>query len=111
VSQGIDISFPMKVEELGLPPGTVPTNASFALVVAREYIDDESGHTNTAYGIIHRMHYENGRLVTHSPPFLGLLIGVAVAHEIVVFAALQATGGTIAIAGNVLAGKPTAPGA
>jgi RHS repeat-associated protein len=107
VNGGIDVSFPVKVEDLGLPQGTDPTNASFALVVAREYIDDETGQTNTAYEILDRMHYENGRLVTHSPPFLGLLISAVVTHEIIVYTALQATGGTIAIAGNVLAARPS----
>jgi RHS repeat-associated protein len=109
VTQGIDISFPVKVEELGLAAGDDPTNASFALVVAREMPDPITGETNTAYEIIDRMHYENGRLVTHSPPFMGLLLSLAVTHEIIVYTALQASGGTIAISGYVFAAKVPDP--
>lgn len=105
-TQGIDFSIPVKLEELGLPEGVHPTNASYALVVPRFFVDEETGATNTAYEILDRMQYENGQLVTHSPPFLGLLV-VGIVGETAVYAAVQATGGNIALSGYVVAAKET----
>ncbi len=103
-TQGIDFSIPVKLEDLGLPEGVHPTNASYALVIPRTYVDEETGATNTAYEILDRMQYEDGRLVTHSPPFLGLLV-VGIIGETAVYAAVQSTGGNIALSGYVVAGK------
>ena len=55
------------------------------------------------------MHYENGRLVTHSPPFLGLLISAAFTHEIIVYTALQASGEHHCCLRNVFAAKVSDP--
>ncbi len=66
---GADLSFPINPATLNLAAGTRPEDASFALAVPHEY---EDGNVN--YEIIDRMLYENGKLVTHSPPYLGLLL-------------------------------------
>ncbi|HYG34516.1 MAG TPA: Ig-like domain-containing protein, partial [Clostridia bacterium] len=65
----LHVSFPIPVEKLGLPPGMDPTNVTFGLVVPREFTD-EAGQKQIAYELIDRMLYEDGKLVTHSPPFL-----------------------------------------
>lgn len=63
---GADVSFPIDVAALGLT--NAPENCTFALATPRE-VDGV-----VAYEIVDRMHYENGRLVTHSPPFTGALL-------------------------------------
>ena len=63
---GADISFPVDIAALGLT--NAPENCTWALATPRE-IDGE-----TVYEIVDRMHYEDGRLVTHSPPFTGALL-------------------------------------
>lgn len=65
--ESVDISFPVKVEDMQLPAGVSPTNCTFGLAIAR-VIDDAP-----VYELVDRMHFEDGRLVTHSPPFFGLL--------------------------------------
>ncbi len=66
LNQSADVSFPVKLEDLQIPPGSAPELASFALAIPKQ-VDGV-----TVYEIIDRMHYENGRLVTHSLPFSGL---------------------------------------
>lgn len=62
-----DFSFPIKLSDLGLPQGVSPTNLSFGLAIAQQM------EGQSVYVLMDRMHYENGNLVTHSLPFLGLL--------------------------------------
>jgi RHS repeat-associated protein len=108
--QPVDISFPVDVAGLGLPPGANPEDASYALTVPRE-IDGE-----TVYEIVDRMHYENGKLVTHSLPFDGLLAAADVLDPLTGhFRFLEATfymmaapiilsvGGSLTVSGKVLA--------
>lgn len=61
-----DVAFPIDVAALGLPDGMKPEDATFALTVPRLAPDG-----TVAYEVIDRMVYENGRLITHSPPFTG----------------------------------------
>ncbi len=69
LSVGADVSFPVNPADLGLPAGVAPEDASFALTVPQQ-LDDGT----IAYEIIDQMHYEDGALVTHSPPFSGVLL-------------------------------------
>ena len=71
LQESVDVSFPVNVDSLQLPPGARPEDASFGLAIARE-LDGM-----TVYELVDRMKYENGKLVTHSPPFLGLLSALA----------------------------------
>ena len=64
----LHVSFPVNPAALGLPAGTLPENQTYALTMPRE-IDGV-----LSYQIINQMYYENGRLVTHSPPFPGVQI-------------------------------------
>jgi RHS repeat-associated protein len=113
MKQSMDVVLPVKLEDLGLPAGEDPTNGVFALVIARQ-ITDIDGESKTVYEIVDRMHYEDGKLVTHSPPFAGLLTAAAVGWDLIVYASLQGTGGNLAVAGRVFAavldgdGKPIA---
>ncbi len=66
---GADISFPIDPAMLDLPPGTRPEDATFALAIPREQEDG-----TTVYQIIERMDYDHGKLVTRSPPFLGIVL-------------------------------------
>lgn len=67
LQESVDVSFPVDVDSLKLPAGARPEDASFGLAIARE-LDGM-----TVYELVDRMKYENGKLVTHSAPFLGLL--------------------------------------
>lgn len=67
MSRSMDVAFPVDVADMGLPDGVSPEECSFGLAIARR-VDDEP-----VFELIDRMHYEDGRLVTHSPPFFGLL--------------------------------------
>ena len=63
-----NVSFPVaqsELEQLGLPPGGNPTNATYALVAVTK-VDGQP-----AYMVLNTLVYENGTLVTHSPPFPG----------------------------------------
>ena len=63
-----DLSFPVTAAELaaaGLPAGANPTNAGFALMVLTRV------NGNLGYMMVDKMEYEDGKLVTHSPPFPG----------------------------------------
>jgi pimeloyl-ACP methyl ester carboxylesterase len=63
---GADVSFPINASALNLT--NAPEKASWALATPRE-IDGA-----TVYEIVDRMVFENGKLVTHSPPFTGALL-------------------------------------
>lgn len=67
LSQSMDVSFPVKVSDMQLPNGVSPSNCSFGLVISR-IVDGEQ-----VFELVDRMHYEDGKVVTHSPPFFGLL--------------------------------------
>jgi PKD repeat protein/pimeloyl-ACP methyl ester carboxylesterase len=68
-----DVVFPVKVADLGLPAGTDPATAAFALTVPREI------NGTVVFEIIDAMNFRatnpgKGELVTASPPFVGLLL-------------------------------------
>src|SRR6185503_4032016 len=64
LTEAPDVSFPIRVQDLGLPAGVTPEQATFALTIPRTV------HGSIAYEVVDKMEYENGRLVTKSPPFL-----------------------------------------
>lgn len=106
------VSFPVKVEDLGLPPGTDPTNAVYALTVPHEIQDDLEGDRVMVYEIVDRMLYEDGKLVTHTPPYLGLLpfASVQVFGDILVTPVTFSVGFHMTIGGKVLAAEFDANG-
>ncbi|MGV3774763.1 MAG: Ig-like domain-containing protein, partial [Verrucomicrobiales bacterium] len=69
LSQSIDVVFPTKLSDLGLPAGVNPTNCGFGLALSR-VVDGMQ-----VYELIDRMQWEDGKLATHSLPFLGLIGG------------------------------------
>lgn len=97
--QSMDVSFPINPADLGLPQGESPTNATYALAIPREMFDAESGKTNTVYEIIDRMQYEDGKLVTHSPPFFGLLPALNI--DLLTVPLFMSVGHQMTIAGRV----------
>ena len=62
----LDVSFAVNPAALGLPEGVAPEDATYALTVPHEF------EGTVVYEIIDSMEYEDGKLVTHSPPFPGL---------------------------------------
>ncbi|MEO6035711.1 MAG: DUF6531 domain-containing protein, partial [Verrucomicrobiota bacterium] len=89
-----DVSFPIDPASLPLDPGESPTNRGFALCQPVE----EGGIK--VFEVIDRMHFENGRLVTHSPPFPGL--GATSAGTFLAVPILMAFGTTLSIVGEVV---------
>lgn len=68
----IDVSFPVRIADLGLPQGVEPKDRGYALVVPAKF------DGTVVYEVLDTMQFESdgagkGRLVTHSPPFPGLL--------------------------------------
>lgn len=61
-----DIEFPVDPSKFNLEPGEAPEDRSFALCRAIE-VDGQ-----TVFEILDKMEYENGKLITRSPPFPGL---------------------------------------
>lgn len=106
------ISFPVKVEDLGLPPGTDPTNAVYALTIPHEIQDDLEGTKVMVYEIVDRMLYEEGTLVTHTPPYLGLLpfASTMMFGDILLTPVAFSVGWHMTIGGRVLAAEFDAAG-
>jgi RHS repeat-associated protein len=90
------IVFPVRPADLDLPPGVRPEDASYALTIAREI------NGVTAYEIMDRMHYENGHLVTRSPPYLGIFPSGTFVNALL----LVTVGDAMTVTGRVLAGTP-----
>ncbi|HLH54274.1 MAG TPA: Ig-like domain-containing protein, partial [Verrucomicrobiae bacterium] len=67
LQQQMDFTYPISAEALHLGVNERPEDRAFVLCQPIQ-VDGV-----TVYNIVDRMHYENGRLVTHSPPFPGLL--------------------------------------
>lgn len=65
MSQPVDVSIPINVADLNLEADESPTNRVFALCVPR-IIDGVS-----VFEIVDNLEFENGRLVSHSPPYAG----------------------------------------
>ena len=97
LQQSVDVSFPINVAGLNLPEGENPTNATFCLAIPHEEVAD--GITNTIYEIVDRMHFEDGKLVTHSPPFFGLL--PALNLDLLTVPLFMSVGQQMTIAGRV----------
>ena len=100
--QSPHVAFSVRPEELGLPPGWDPTNVVYGLTVPRE-IDGE-----VVYEIIDQMHYENGRLVTHSFGLLGMLFihtqMTKTMGQVLVAPMLIAMGSSFVVEGRTLVG-------
>lgn len=94
--ESLDFKYPLKPEQL---QGIDPTNATFALCIAR-VIDGEQ-----VFEIVDRMHYENGSLVTHSPPFLGFLPSYQLLHDLLITPIMMAEGTSRPVAGRVYAAQ------
>jgi RHS repeat-associated protein len=95
-SQSLDFKFPLKPEQL---EGINPTNATFALCVARTVEGEQ------VFEIVDRMHYENGALVTHSPPFFGFLPGYELIHDLLITPIMMSLGTSRPVAGHVYAAR------
>ena len=65
--QSADISASIDVNQLGLQPGESPTNRAF--VLCRNFEMDGV----KMFEVVDKLEYEDGRLVSHSPPFLGAM--------------------------------------
>ena len=73
-----EVVLPIDEAQLQLQPGEDPATHAFALAAVT---DADAG--GKAYRVLDNLHYEDGNLVTHSFPFLGLalFIGQAVVEE------------------------------
>jgi RHS repeat-associated protein len=73
-----EVSLPVEVGDLQLPPEADPARQAFALAGVTDASDG-----GKAYQVVDKLHYEDGRLVTRSFPFVGMvaLIGSAVVEE------------------------------
>jgi hypothetical protein len=98
----VDVSFPVTAQQLGLPAGMHPTNATYGLAIAKQIRDLETGETNTVYQVVDRMQWEDGKLVTHSPPFFGLL---DIFEDILVTPLLMTVGNSMTVHGRVYAAQ------
>ena len=67
LTEPADVSFPVDAASLDVPAGEVPEHGVYALCEKVE-LDGQ-----VQYGIVDNMNYEGGRLVTHSPPFPGIV--------------------------------------
>jgi RHS repeat-associated protein len=100
--ESVDVSFPVTAQQLGLPSGMHPTNATYGLAIAKRTRDLETGETNTVYELVDRMQWEDGKLVTHSPPFFGLL---GIFEDILVTPLLMTVGNSMTVHGRVYAAQ------
>lgn len=86
-----------------LPSGVDPAEATFALAAYHE-VDGVM-----VYEVIDRMSFEDGKLVTHSPPFVGLLLSFssvgAVFGDLLMAPLYLAAGNSMTVAGRVLSGE------
>jgi len=104
ITEGEDLSkppeviFAASVQQLGLQPDDDPNDHAFALC------ESASEGGIQYYKIIDRMKYENGRLITSSPPFLGPP-GAAAASSFLLLPFRMALGYKFTAAGRVLLGK------
>lgn len=100
--ESVDVAFPVTPELLGLPAGMHPTNATYCLAIAKQVRDTQTGEMITAYDLVDRMQWENGKLVTHSPPFFGLL---GMFEDFFVAPLLMTVGNSMTVAGRVYAAQ------
>ena len=105
--ESMDVSFPVNTADLGLPAGVDPTNATYVLTIPHEVKDEETGKMITTYEVIDRMHYENGKLVTHSPPFFGIL--PLFDNPLFTAPLVMTVGSTMTVAGRVYAAEMDTP--
>ena len=64
-----NLSFPLDPATLDLPPDVPPEDGAFAAVVANEV---EGG---TAYQVVDKLRFEDGKIASNTFPFLGMLLG------------------------------------
>lgn len=64
-----NLSFPADPATLDLPPGVPPERGAFAAAIARE---TDGG---TAYEVVDKLRFEDGKIASNTFPFLGLLLG------------------------------------
>lgn len=100
------VAFPFDTNSL--PAGVDPTAATFLLTAYHE-VDG-----NPVYEVIDRMSFEDGRLVTHSPPFVGMLLSFSAIGstfgDILLAPLYLAAGNSMTVAGRVLSGEYTTGG-
>ena len=65
LSESVDVSVPIDLATLPIPPGGDPADATFALTRAIE-VDGQK-----VFEIVDKMEFAGGKLTTASPPFLG----------------------------------------
>jgi hypothetical protein len=71
-----NLSFPVDPATLDLPPGAPPEDGAFAAAILRE---TEGG---TAYEVVDKLRFEDGKIASNTFPFLGLLFSAGDASDI-----------------------------
>lgn len=64
-----NLSFPVDPTTLDLPPGVPPERGAFAAAIARETED------GTAYEVVDKLRFDDGKIASNTFPFLGMLLG------------------------------------
>ncbi len=99
LKQPADLSFPANAETLGLNPGEDPQDSVYAACEKTEFDGD------VLYAIADKMEYEDGRLVTHSPPFAGLAAGAV--GQFLYLPVRMMAGTNLTVVGRAVAGPNT----
>jgi RHS repeat-associated protein len=91
-----DLSFPVKEDELDLPPGISTEDGVYALTMKEEGPDGTMVYTQ-----VDKMEYEEGKLETKSPPFPGLAGGAV--GQILYLPVRMGFGSKLTVVGKVVA--------
>ena len=94
LSESVDVSVPIDLATLPIPPGGDPADATFALTRAIE-VDGQK-----VFEIVDKMEFAGGKLTTASPPFLG---PSTAGDDPTTFMAYTVNGGRSVTSGRVVA--------
>ena len=93
---GGHVSFPVRTEDLNLDPGESPTNRLYALCQPMQ------ADGVTVYAVLDSMQYEDGKIVSHSYPFLGLEGQIGTATFLTILGLPVSFGSKLPIVGRVV---------